>query len=222
MSQETGKVKTMAIIASILFVSGIFGGILIAKGPLNSPKTAQSSAAYQLDLVITTNNWYNNSVGYQPAYFVVQGGKLMSSATISIPGNVPVFVTITDYDNGSAGVASPQYANVTGTSGNTVLIVNNTNVNSTASSANQGINVNGGYLASQVPASLIAHTFTVFSDGKVVLNIPVLPSSVEFATFTLPPGHYEWHCEGLCGSGPYGLEGAMTAVGWMAGTVIVN
>ena len=222
MSEVKSKQITIAIISSILFASGIFGGFLIANGPLSGIRAASSEAsgAYQLDLVITTNNWYNNSIGYQPSYFVVQNGKLVSAANITLPGDVPIQVTIVDYDNGSAIVPS-EFANVTGVSGNNVFLINNTNVNST-NSQNGHLVINGGYSVSHVAPDSIAHTFTIFRNGKVVVNIPVLPSSTEYATFTLSPGSYQWHCEALCGSGTYGAAGAMITPGWMDGTISVS
>jgi hypothetical protein len=219
MSEIKSKQITIVMISVILFASGIFGGFLIANGPLSQARAVSSGASgiFQLDLVITTNNWYNNSIGYQPSYFVVQNDKLVSAANISIPGNVPVQVTIVDYDNGSAIVPS-EFANVTGVTGNAVFLVNNTNVNAT-NGQNGNIDINGGYSVSHFAPDSIAHTFTIFRDGRVVVNIPVMPSSTEFATFTLSPGSYQWHCEALCGSGPYGAAGAMLSPGWMAGTI---
>ena len=212
--------KALALIVVIVFGAGIFAGFLFSYGPLAGASGA-GNGVYDLNLVITTQNWYNNTIGSQPAYFVVHDGKLYSSANISLPANVPIDITIVNYDGGAAVVPS-QFANVTGTNGNDVFVVNDTNVNSTTGSSSAGIAVNGGMTMSSFPKDGVAHTFSVFKNGKTVLNIPVLPSSTEYATFVLSPGVYHWQCEALCGSGPYGDAGAMLAAGWMNGVIIVK
>ena len=215
--------KAMALIVVIVFGAGIFAGFLFSYGPLAGVSGASGAGkgVYQLDLVITTENWYNSTIGAQPAYFVVHDGKLVTSANISLPANVPIAITIVNYDDGAAVVPS-QFANVTGTSGGAVFVVNNTNVNSTGKSTGSGTVISGGVMMSSFPKDNIAHTFTVFKNGKTILNIPVLPSTTEYATFVLSPGTYHWQCEALCGSGPYGDAGAMLAPGWMNGAVIVK
>src|SRR5215471_1863150 len=82
----------------------------------------------------------------------------------------------------------------------------------------------------------IAHTFTVPSLGiNVPLPIagmggsmgsmdgPAGPTTVRF-TFHAPatPGTYLWLCATPCGTGPYGISGAMAMNGWMRGHLIVS
>jgi heme/copper-type cytochrome/quinol oxidase subunit 2 len=225
-SSRDGGISTrvMAVITVIVFGAGIFAGFLFSYGPLagiSGAAAGSGTGVYDLNLVITTNNWYNNTIGYQPAYFVVHDGKLYSSASITIPANVPIAITIVNYDSGAAIVAS-QFANVTGTQGGNVFLVNDTNVNSTAGATGTGILVHGGVPISSVPSNAVAHTFTIFLNGKTVVNIPVMPSSTEFATFVLSPGVYHWQCEALCGSGHYGDAGAMLSTGWMNGVLKVG
>lgn len=175
---------------------------------------------FELRLVITANNWFNNSIGFEPAFFVVQGNMLESSANITLPAGGPVLVTIINYDRGAA--ATPlQFANVVGTLNDTEFIVNESNVNSTSLVTNS-MSVRGGLVTSSVPDSYISHTFTVQENGVTVINIPIEPSSIETATFTLSAGTYSWRCNAACGSGPEGWGGAMLTPGWMMGHLSVE
>lgn len=203
-------------------IGALFSGFLLsnlASGSSGTGKGGTNANSYSLTIVITTNNWFNNSIGYEPAFYVLQNDQLYSSANISLPAGVPIHLTIINYDDGAA-TTSPQFANVSGTVGNVVFVANNTNVNSTqtAGSAN-GITVVNSQPVTQVNDSNIAHTFTVQAGSVTVLNIPIEPSSVESATFTLAAGLYNWHCMAACGSGPSGWGGAMNTPGWMAGVV---
>ena len=195
---------------------GWMAGTVYVSGSVPAPV----SQIYYATLVITTENFYNSTVGNQPVFFLLENGTLSSTAVLNFPSNKEIGLTIINYDDGN-GSTPAQFSNVTGTTGNQISIVNNTNVNSTEGSGS--INVIGGASVSQIPDSNIAHTFTVLSSSNsVVLNIPVVPSSIEFATFTLSSGNYSWQCEAACGSGSSGWEGAMSAPGWMAGTVLAS
>ncbi len=214
-------IVVVAIVVSIAgagLATGLFVGHLSSISPIEQTqgKVPGSSQPFQLVMVITTNNFYNQTVGFQPAYFVLENGTLKSASNISVPANQKVEVTIINYDDGNGSVASI-YANVTGTVNGKVTITNNTNVNSTA--VNNQIVVNGSEAVSSVPATDIAHTFTVLNGSNVVLNIPIVPSSVVQTSFILQPGTYTWQCEVACGSGPNGWGGAMDLPGWMMGTV---
>jgi hypothetical protein len=95
--------------------------------------------------------------------------------------------------------------------------------------------VNGKRVTS-VSNQQIAHTFTVPALG---INIPLPiagmggpmgsmnggdgPTTVRF-TFRAPatPGTYLWLCATPCGTGPYGISGAMAMNGWMRGHLIVS
>lgn len=212
--------KSLYIVAIVAIVAVAGYGISLNVASASSQNAGGStSGVYAMTLVITTNNIYNQTIQDQPAYYLLENGTLQSSAVLNIPTGKTVSLTIINYDDGPADVAS-QYANVVGTTNNQISIVNNTNVNSSQDS--NGINVSGGAVVSQVPASNIAHTFTVFSGSNVVLNIPLPPSSVVHATFTLNSGSYTWQCEAACGSGSSGWGGAMSTPGWMTGTLEVS
>ncbi|MCL4333349.1 MAG: hypothetical protein M1424_01575 [Candidatus Thermoplasmatota archaeon] len=224
LNQSSSNAIVVAIVIGIVAVgagTGIFAGMFMTQatvGHANGSATTQteSTTPYNLIMVITTNNVYNNTVGDQPAFFVLSNGTLMSSANISIPANRQIDLTIINYDNGN-GTLSSIFANVTGTLNGKETILNNTNVNST-NGGNQ-IAVNGSAEVSSVNVSMVSHTFTVFANGKEVLNIPVVESSIVQASFVLSPGTYTWQCEVSCGSGSSGWDGAMNTVGWMTGTL---
>ena len=71
---------------------------------------------------MTTNNQYNSSVGDQPAFYILSGGKLLSTANITLPSNKKIDLTIINYDDGVGPVAT-QYDNVTGTTNDQISII---------------------------------------------------------------------------------------------------
>ncbi|HKJ96514.1 MAG TPA: hypothetical protein VJ944_02080 [Thermoplasmataceae archaeon] len=216
-----------ALIAAVIIIGGISIGAVYdqeisqsAKGPGNPGNSQPATVApYSLTLVITTSNIYNSTVGDQPAFYVLNDGQLQSSANITLPSNTQIDLTIINYDDGPATTAQA-YANVTGTTNNEMTIFNETNINSSYSG--NGISVSGSQTVTHVPDSNIAHTFTVFSGTKEVVNLPITPSSTIQASFTLNSGSYTWQCEAACGSGNAGWNGAMSTPGWMTGAVYVS
>ena len=196
-------------------IAGLGIGYMISGGLNDEHPSASAQNTYNLNLVVTTENWYNQSVGTQPAFFVLGANGLESSANITIPSFTKINLTIFNYDDGNGSLA-PQYANVTGTVGGVETYFNNTMINSTQASS---IAINGSATASSVPIALISHTFTITNkQGQVLVNIPVPLSSVVHATFYLnQSGSYLWQCEVNCGSGPTGWDGAMASPGWMCG-----
>ncbi len=210
--------RSLYIVAVVAIVAIAAYGISynIANAELHE-KNVPTSDVYSMTLVITTNNIFNQTVGDQPAFYVLNNGTLQSSALINMPANEQISLTIINYDDGPAPVPS-QYSSVVGTTGNTVNIINDTNVNSSQTS--NGISLTGGATVSSVNDTNIAHTFTVFSSSNSVLvNIPIPPSSVVHASFVLGSGSYTWQCEAACGSGSSGWGGAMSTPGWMTGTL---
>lgn len=180
----------------------------------------------QLTLVITTNNQFNTSTGDQPAFYVLSNGTLQSSAVINLPVNQKVSLTIINYDDGSAFPLGPPgagsrgdvYYNVSGTVGNVINVVNNTNVNS--SQLNGSISVSGGKTVGSIALNDVAHTFTI---SGLNINIPIPPSSIVHTTLLVHgSGTYHWQCQAPCGSGSDGWSGAMATSGWMTGTVVVS
>ncbi len=168
------------------------------------------SAEYNITLVITNQNYLASAGCNQPAYFVLENGKLMSSAQIYLPGDSMIRMTIIDYDSGS-GTVSAAYSKVTGTLNNTEYVYNNTSVNGTATP---------GQLVSAIPSADLTHTFTITSIG---LNILVPSQSIVVAYFHTPDsGVLSWRCEVDCGTGASGWGGAMEAAGFMEGEVVID
>lgn len=184
----------------------------------STASASNSSEPYILTLVITTENIYNSTIGDQPAYYVLGPDGLTSSAQIVLPAHREIELVIVNYDDGAADLSSPQYANVAGTLGDQMTLVNNTKVNSTMTAS--GIQVRGAATVGSLPADEVAHTFTIPSLG---INVPVGTSSTVVVSFTIDtPGTYTWFCMTACGSGADGLGGAMVTPGWMTGSLVVK
>jgi Cytochrome C oxidase subunit II, periplasmic domain len=225
------QLEKFLVFAFLLMAGGLaigYGfGSTVTKAPssittvtASSESTAPSNttAPYDLTLVITTNNIYNSTYGDQPAYYVLGANGLQSSANISLPANRLIRLVIICYDNGSAMLTNPQDANVAGTQNNQVTEVSNDNVNSSQGAS--GIQVSGGQMVSSVAPNDIAHTFTIPELG---INIPVAPSSTVTAYFTITKaGTFAWLCMTMCGFGPDGAIGAMSTPGWMEGNLVVS
>ncbi|MGA2663779.1 MAG: hypothetical protein ABSF83_02390 [Nitrososphaerales archaeon] len=177
-----------------------------------------ASAPYVLTLIITTGNYFNSTTGDQPAYYVLGPGGLQSAANITLPANRLVELVISNYDEGNASLASPQYASVNGTVDGSELVYNNTAINSTEGP--NGITLRGSQTVSSLPLSEISHTFTV---PMLNLNLPMASESTIVAYFrTGSAGTFLWLCESACGSGADGTAGAMSTPGWMTGTLTVR
>lgn len=222
-----------AIVIAIVVIGGVGIGVSYYHTPAVARASGTSSSSpYQLTLVVTTNNQYNSSA-QQPAYYVLINGTLQSSATINLPANRVINLTIINYDDGAGGPlgggsGNNSLYNVIGTIGGTMQVTNNTNVNSTLSGStgsSGGINVVGGKTVKSIPIGEAAHTFTILNStnpNEVVLNIPLPITSIVTAQFTLHNGNYNWQCEAPCGTGASGWGGAMETPGWMTGTVAVS
>lgn len=210
------KVIYSTFIAFVI-AAGIGIGFTVQHADMATPATSTpNSGVYQLTLVITTNNYYNNTTD-QPAFYVLHNGSLQSSANIVLPANSLIEVTIINYDSGNASVPAAD-AKVTGTVGNQITVVNNTLINSTATK--NGISVKGAWTTSSVQPSDIAHTFTI---AGMNLNVPIVVSSIEqFSFHTANTNTYTWQCYATCGSGSSGWGDAMSTPGWMTGTITVQ
>lgn len=224
---EIGK-KLFVLLVVVVIAAAAFGVTYNFTHAV--PKQQTVSGPYKLTLVVTTNNYYNSSVGAQPVYYVLNNGTLQSSAFIQVPADQNIQLTIVSYDDGPAyplGLPSEPAGsnnsglsslyNVTGTVGNVENVINDTNVNSTI--LNSGINISGGQTVSSLSDFGVSHTFTVSQLG---LNVPIPPSSTVVTTlYFTHQGTYQWQCEAPCGSGPTGWGGAMSTAGWMMGTLNV-
>lgn len=193
----------------VLFGAGMF---YTGAGTHDSGNVSVSGTAseYNITLVITTQNYLASAGCDQPAYFVLENGKLMSSQQIYLPGDSLIRMTIINYDSGPGTVPST-YSKVTGTLNNTEYVFNDTTVNGTSST---------GHWISSVPCQNLAHTFTIAS---INLNIMVPSQSVVVAYFHTPDsGVLSWRCEVNCGTGASGWGGAMDTPGFMEGEVVID
>jgi len=185
---------------------------------VTSTATQNSTSPYDLTLVITDSNLFNSTIGDQPAYYVLGQSGLESAASISLPSHRLIKLVIICYDDGSANLTKSQYSNVSGTQNNIVTMVNDDIINSSQGAS--GMQVSAGQNFSSVAPDNISHTFTIPQLG---INIPVTPSSIVSAYFTLnQTGTFTWFCMTQCGFGLTGEEGAMATPGWMTGGVVVS
>jgi len=236
------------IIAAIIIVGGIGIGAAYYK-EVSTPVTPAAQQSSTLFLVITPNNWFNNSTIHhrQPAYFVVgPNGALESSAVIKIPAHQLITLVIADYDSGVTSNIGPNgtsnnstYAKVIGTVGGVEYIYNGSSqfVNATLSgnsSNNITIAQGQGWAVSSLPWNNtlggweVTHTFTILNGGNIILNVPTFagtnPSggAITVAHFYLnSTGTYTWQCFVPCGDELDGWGGAMATAGWMTGVVEV-
>ena len=173
--------------ASILFLGVLAGGIL---GHVAAPAVAAGPAPQHLNLTVAYDP-YSGLDQYFPANFTV-------------PANVPIIITITNYDNGTNTVA-PSFGQVRGTLGNTETVTN-------ASAS--------GAVIGALPADQVSHTFTI-EDSPYDINVPVpaaqgeSPTAVTFTIVFTSVGVFAWHCKAPCDMV------SMVTPGFMTGTVNV-
>lgn len=179
---------TMVTIGVFVLILGVLaGGIL---GHIAAPAVVASSGSEHLYLTISFDP-YTGLDKYFPANF-------------SVPANVPVTITITNYDNGT-NVVPAAFSQVLGTVGGTETVTNATQ-SATAESS--------------VPADQIAHTFTLVS-SPYDINVPIpaavdtTPTVVSFTVVFTSAGQFVWHCMAPCD------DAAMNTLGFMTGTVTV-
>ncbi len=216
-AEMTRNVGTFSRIASAAAVFALIGlaaagcgqqqaaGNASAAAPSTTTSTSTTTAPATVNLSWEVVNGGNAQHSTWP--FFSQDGKNPFPATLTLPANTLVTVTIKNYDDGGGQVPAP-YAKVTGTVGNTET-------------------VNGQQETSFKADGVIAHTFTV---PGLNLNIP-LPAAasasspaVVVATFKTPAkaGTYTWQCYQPCGTGSAGWGGTMATAGWMTGSIQIS
>lgn len=183
-----------------------------AAGTTPHTTSGQSSSTFQLTLVEIMNTpWDSNTV--QPRFFIMGPGGMTPASNISLPVNTRIQLTIISYDTPTSG-STDQMGKVSGTVGGNVFLINGTSASGTDMMAKWGQNVTA------VPGAMLAHTFTMPQLG---INIPVVGGDTEVAYLYLTQtGTFSWFCQTPCGTGPTGMEGAMSTSGWMTGQVIVH
>lgn len=209
----------------VLVILGLFAGSALSTlSQSTQPKIGPSTGGgtYALTMIITDGNWFNGSVMYQPSFFVLQNGELISAASISIPADTAILLTVVNYDNGTNAISQAVFANAKGVTNDSVFVAGTSGLTMNDLEIPAGIPLQlGGQNTTTFPAADISHTFTVISANTYV-NIPIIPNSIETTTFALPPGSYIWQCQCACGWSPDGWGGAMGTDGWMSGIVNVG
>lgn len=189
-------------------------GVAYAGGLFTTTASSTPSSPYALTLVETMNQWPSNPMGPpQASFFVLGSNGLQSAASLTLPTFRLIQLTIISYDSATPN-STDQMGVVTGTVGNSVYLMNGT-------IASMG-NMTWGTNVSSVPASALAHTFSIPELG---INIPVVGGSTVVGYFkTDKAGTYTWICETPCGfPGPTAASsGAMATSGWMLGQIIVQ
>lgn len=203
---------------------GWMTGDVVASGASSTTSSTSSGQAapagpYSLTLVETMQNIWNTSAPMQPKFLVLGDRGLESSADISLPVDRVIQVTIVSYDTPTPGSTDAEGV-VSGTLNGEVYVLNgtvatgSTNMSSMAAAADWGRNV------TSVPASELAHTFTIQQLG---INIPVAAGSTVIADIEIhQAGSFTWMCLTPCGLGSDGLQAAMETPGWMTGNIEVS
>lgn len=179
---------TLLLVAVVVLSLGALGGGLL--GHAAAPQTVSTPTPEHLYVTIAFNP-YSGLDEYFPA-------------NLTVPANVPITITITNYDNGS-NVVPAEYANVTGTVGGTETLTNAT--------------ASGASVTSILPTE-VAHTFTLM-EAPYQINVPVpaaqgtTPSVVTFTVVFTTAGQFTWHCMAPCD------PVSMVTPGFMMGTVTV-
>lgn len=185
--RPVGSATKLTVGVLVLILGVLAGGIL---GHAAAPAVVSSAGSEHLYLTIAFDP-YTGLDQYFPANF-------------SVPQNVPVTITITNYDNGT-NVLPEAFSHVLGTVGGTESVTNTT--------------LSGAALAS-IPTDQIGHTFTLISNPYDV-NVPIpaaqgtTPTVVTFSVVFSSAGQFEWHCMAPCDGA------AMSTPGFMTGTVTV-
>lgn len=179
---------TFVLVGAFVLILGVLaGGIL---GHFTANPIVAASGSDHLYLTIAYDP-YTGLDEYFPANFTV-------------PANVPVTITITNYDNGT-NVVPAAFEHVLGTVGGTETVTNATAT---------------GVAISSVPADQIVHTFTLMS-SPYDINVPIpsalgtTPTVVSFTIVFTATGQFVWHCMAPCD------VAAMDTPGFMTGTVTV-
>jgi len=133
-------------------------------------------------------------------------------SALTLPANSTVTITVINFDDATALTdGAEKYATPKGVIGSLqVQQLDPTNPNAdTPATA----------VTAMDPAKGVSHTFTI---TKLGINVPIAPKSkTTFTIHTGKAGTYEWQCFDPCGGDPAGWGGAMSATGYMRGTLTV-
>ncbi len=220
---QSKRVSLKGLQCLILVISaGLIGALSLYYGTQVhgfGSSSAQTSAAstslqtgvFRLTLIEIMDTGWNSSMA-QPQFSILGPNGTQPAANILLPAHTLIQLTIVSYDTPTVG-STDMEGKVTGTVGGTVYLVNGTSAAGMDTSQHWGQNV------TSVPGAMLAHTFSIPQLG---INIPVVGGDLEIAYLSLnQTGTFQWICLTPCGFGPTGMQGAMSAPGWMEGQVTV-
>lgn len=198
----TAQVALIASAAAVLAACGVSarsGGIAASAGDATGP-AARHVKTESVHLI----GKIDADMGAMGTFTGIDGWPAMAPADIHVRAGATVVVTIKEYDDMVTSLAdNSPFLHVMG-----------------------GTEIVNGKRITSVSNTMIAHTFTIPALG---INVPLPmasmrgPATIRFI-FRAPatPGTYQWLCVTPCGTGPYGISGAMHANGWMRGYLVVS
>lgn len=198
----------LVITAGLVGVLAVYYGTQVHSASANSSQTGP----FRLTLVEIMDTGWNSSIA-QPQFAVLGPDGTQPATHIILPAHTLIQLTIISYDTPTMASTDSQ-GKVTGTVGGTVYLVNGT------TAAGMDVSQQWGQNVTSVPGAMLAHTFSIPQLG---INIPVVGGDMEVAYLFLDQtGTFQWICLTPCGFGAMGMDGAMSAPGWMEGQVTVN
>jgi len=206
---QAALVATAALVLAACSASARLSGVAAGSGGAPGPVTGhvKTDAIHLIGKI-------DADMGAMGTFTGKDGWPAVAPANIHVRAGARVVLTIREYDDMVTPLAD----------------------NSPFLQVMGGTETVNGKRVTSVSNQMIAHTFTVPSLGiNVPLPIagmggsmgsmdgPAGPTTVRF-TFRAPatPGTYLWLCATPCGTGPYGISGAMHINGWMRGHLIVS
>ncbi len=205
------------IIALALVLAAAVGSYYATAAVTLSPKVATDSGSRPQGvdhlMIFEPMNSMWNSTTAQPKFDLMGPDGLSSAENFTVPANVTIQFTIVSYDSPTPGSAD-DWGVVKGTLGGVVYMINGSAASMGDEPLDWGMNM------SAVSGADLAHTFTIPELG---VNIPVVggDTQVAYLRFTRA-GTYTWVCLTPCGFGANGMQGAMSAAGWMFGQITVK
>ena len=158
------RVAAIAVIAAVVLVAALgYYFVTVTAVRTSGPSAIGGNTQPYRIFIVAPMDMRWNSTTSPPRFFVMGPNRLESSASLSVPANTLIQLTIVSYDTPTPG-ATNQEGKVTGTINNSAYVINGT----TASMAN--VNMQWGMNVTSLPASSIAHTFTI---PTLEINIPV-------------------------------------------------
>lgn len=180
--------NVVAAVAAVLVL--LAAGIALVVAPAGTVPAGVPGPGYPGPTV-----YRNLTISYDPS----AAGFAYGGVALEVPLNVRVIFSITNLDSTSATLPTLADAEVVGTDGGGMQIVNE----------------KGSSFVTSIPSREVSHTFSL-SDAYYHLNVPVpatdgaeVRSVVSFYAIFAVPGTYAWGCVVLCGEADMHLPGLM-------------